>query len=144
MKDFEGIIKGVVVTAIIIVILSLMYKGYKIDKSEKATKQKIEQMAKDRSNYVLKDLSWFEHEAKGKMGFDKEKPVFVKIPMFVDSYHSGTFYVADDKCKNNIPLHFDDWSYKDKVEDFYYANKAFYGYCKVSSGMLYIEMVDLK
>jgi len=138
------IIVSLIVIAIVGVIAGLMIVGYRDEKKDDAAKERVEQMSKDRSNYVLKDLAWFEREAKGQMGYDNDNPVFVKIAMIVDYYKAGTFYVIDDKCKNWTELHFSDSSYRDQVEEYYYDNQAFYAYCQVKAGMLYLVMADLQ
>lgn len=133
----------IIVIAIVGVVAGLMIVGYRDEKKDDAAKERVVQMSKDRSNYVLKDLAWFEREGN-QMGYDKDKPIFVKIPMIVDYSKAGSFYVIDDKCKNWVELHFSDSSYRKQVENYYYDKQAFYAYCQVKSGMLYLVMADLQ
>ena len=113
------------------------------DKKDKALQAQLEEKISDKSNYVTKDLRWFETYGKSIVNTDyKTDPLLIRIP------NVRVFDIKDHLLDDGTTISKPKFRYKDtnilnRLKDLYYAKARFTIYCSVELGTLKVLMIDL-
>ena len=116
--------------------------GFRDMKKDKALQAQAEEKKYDKSNYVTKDLRWFETYGKSMGMKYRTDPVLIRIP------NVRVFDIEDHRLDDGTTTWSVQFSYKDtnilnRLRDLYYAKARFTIYCSVELGTLNILMIDL-
>ena len=110
-------------------------------KKEKALQAQLEEKISDKSNYVTKDLRWFETYGKS-MGMEyRTDPVLIRIPN-VRVFDIKDHLLDDGTTISKPTFHYKDTNMLNRLKDLYAAKARFTIYCSIEVGMLYVLMID--
>lgn len=115
--------------------------GFRDMKKDKALQAQAEEKKYDKSDYVTKDLRWYQTYGKS-MGMNYlYEPVLVRIP------NVRVFDIEDQRLDDGTTTWSVHFSYKDtnilnRLRDLYYSKARFTIYCSIEAGMLYVLMID--
>lgn len=122
-------------------VVRVFHKVIQEDKEEKALIAQAEEMKYDKSNYVTKDLRWFETYGKSMGMKYRTDPVLIRIP------NVRVFDIEDRRLDDGTTTWSVHFSYKDtnilnRLRDLYYAKARFTIYCSIEAGILTVLMID--
>lgn len=110
-------------------------------KKDKALQAQLEEKMSDKSNYVTKDLRWFETYGKG-MGMNyRTDPVLIRIPN-VRVFDIKDHLLDDGTTISKPKFHYKDTNMLNRLKDLYAAKARFTIYCSIEVGMLTVLMID--
>ena len=115
--------------------------GFQEDKKDKALQAQVEEKKYDKSNYVTKDLRWYQTYGKSMGMKYLYEPVLIRIP------NVRVFDIEDCRLDDGTTTWSVHFSYKDtnmlnRLRDLYYSKARFTIYCSIEAGILTVLMID--
>ena len=112
------------------------------DKKDKALQAQLEEKISDKSNYVTKDLRWFETYGKSIVNTDyKTDPLLIRIPN-VRVFDIKDHLLDDGTNHLYVKFRYKDTNILNRLKDLYYAKARFTIYCSIEAGILTVLMID--
>lgn len=110
-------------------------------KKDRALQAQLEEKMSDKSNYVTKDLRWYQTYGKSMGMKYRTDPVLIRIP------NVRVFDIDDRRLDDGTTTWSVHFSYKDtnmlnRLRDLYYSKARFTIYCSIEAGILTVLMID--
>ena len=110
-------------------------------KKDRALQAQLEEKMSDKSNYVTKDLRWYQTYGKSMGMKYRTDPVLIRIP------NVRVFDIEDRRLDDGTTTWSVHFSYKDtnilnRLRDLYYSKARFTIYCSIEAGILTVLMID--
>ena len=110
-------------------------------KKDRALQAQLEEKMSDKSNYVTKDLRWYQTYGKSMGMKYRTDPVLIRIPNVRVSDIEG-HRLDDGTTTWSVQFSYKDTNILNRLRDLYYAKARFTIYCSIEAGILTVLMID--